>query len=365
LASKAQKKKNRERKQKEQKKKQDTANKKRDTENKGFKDKQSAFDKKFNTQRFRAETSESGGKFPSPGDKVTTLLSREMAIKVGIQRAREQNIKIRQFEKLSKSEKQDLRRKSQSPRAPDNEMIGPGVYYRDLDDQKRVKKGFAKRIDDSIYGTTGGSSSLIVNKGDDGLAYKLTIPERLGFSEGSRLEQRTPRTTPLSAREQSYAISKGLASPFFIGALSLEAEKQLQLSQSQEDKQSKLPAIYSDDKDKELFTITGQSKGSEFSFTVPTEKKEIKDPLMKGVQNLLDFTQKEQKKYRGTNLEGRNFLLSGVAEITAVVGSLLNFGGVLFFLLFFLFSFPILFLLSFAGQSKHLSQKYCYALIRV
>lgn len=83
----------------------------------------------------------------------------------------------------------------------------------------------------------------------------------------------------LSAREQAELISSGELSNFMIGPQTAETKKQSQISASQQQgiqqkTSQQTPITYQDSKGKEIFTITGQSKGSEFSYTIRDKEKE-------------------------------------------------------------------------------------------
>ncbi len=242
--------------------KQKKLNDKRDKENKEQKKKQDAFDKKHNTQKFRAETSEAGGKFRTPGGGTITLPDKETAIRQGIARARERNTAIRKFDKLSKEDKKKLIQESGDPRSADNEKIGPGVSYRGTEDQARVKAGFVERIDDYNQKIT---NTFYDNRD------RRPIKEQFGFE----------KTRAASYREQAEMITRGEIDNFFIGADRLNnitagpvREQERISTEQQKIKTGIFPSIYSDEKGKEIFTITGQSKDSKFSYTIRDKEKE-------------------------------------------------------------------------------------------
>ena len=230
--------------------------------NKQFAQQQLDYAKKYNTQAYRAQTSEAGGTYVNKAGQVVTVLSKEQAIRQATQRAVEANRKIREYEKLPESEKQKLREKGAVPRAPDNEPVGNrlDVYYRDIDDQARVREQFTQRVKETF-----GSQETTQQR--TGTAYTIELQESLRLSDVKPYQ----KTRQKFAREYAEEMTRGESPLGFIGEKSREAIQQEETSFLEQGFAEKevFPITYVDESGKELVTITGKSPGSEYSIYGP------------------------------------------------------------------------------------------------
>lgn len=205
-----------------------------------------------------------GGKYRE-GDKIVAVLSKDEAIKQGIERARESNKQIREYDKITDQQKQDLINKYGERKGEnDNEKVGnrEDVYYRDIEDQTRVKEEYSKRT----------KTETIIFSSDENKGSHLQENLNLFVNGENKPYQKTRK---LSAREIAEGISEGRIENQYIGKKGADIKGyETEAYNTQKFKSAIFPTIYTDKGGKELFTITGQSKGSKFDYFIRDKKKE-------------------------------------------------------------------------------------------
>ena len=117
-----------------------------------------------------------------------------------------------------------------------------------------------------------------------------------GIYQGDRFFFTPKKSREISAREKAELISRGDYPSGIVGKSDAIIRRQEEISASQQKfdapQDITLPATYTDDQGRELFTIESQSDDSKFSYTIPAPKREpAPDPLNvnKGLQQGLDY----------------------------------------------------------------------------
>lgn len=293
------------------------------SDNKRFKDAQDEYDKKYNTLAYQVRTSEAGGTYLDSSGRIVTVLSREDAIKQGIERSREAAKQVRAYDKLTKEEKQDLIDKygERTPSPPDNEEIGnrADVFYRDADDQARVRESYIKRVNNLL-----GSSETTQVITTTHTNYQLELNEQLSLYEDGKKPYQ--KTRALQAREFAEGISSGEYENQYIGTKGADIlgyEAQAESQQKFRDKEV-LPIAYTDEKGKELVTITGKSEGAEFKIfgkSEPIKLIDVNAPIPRE-KNIVDLAEEKSPlhQFLGGNPSGIKESVKGVVKSGVQLG---------------------------------------------
>ena len=141
-----------------------------------------------------------------------------------------------------------------------------------------------------------GEGSVLV---EQGALYQVGLSDTLGPSAPGQYQ----KTRLLSAREQAELISRGEASPFFIGAKGADIIAYEKIGKEEETQV--FPITYTAEEGKEIVTITGKSEGAEFNIYQPGKAISVTlTPTEEPKQSKKDIVQLAEEKSPLYNLIG-------------------------------------------------------------